>query len=481
MKLINFFSLILLLVSIDLYCSNITLRQFGAKADGKADDTWALKRAMIFAQTNHIDIDGEGLKYYVSGNLDLKLSYFSLKNCNFVTSNDYKNQFTLKVDCNQISMSHITFDGGRNTYKDQIEEWEDFSKENNIKSIYPTPGDVFYFVALDENANIDVNNVSMRNVHASSCITVITYGRVNFETMYFENISNKTFHVYHSINEGKYQNGKTYVSNIKSKDVGIIPDRILYKNQIVQNQNLNAMPQASFNFIVSFGEYYLKNAEVINYGSTGVTSDRNKFFQADYIKISNFSNRTFSNNPSGAIWLEATKKATIKRVDINIQNRDLRDLQFDSSAFALYGVDSEVIIDSLTIKGKYINKGFRGSFEGINKIHIKKIMIDGEYKQASALFAMMPNTQIQTQIIIDEMVLNSGVTEFYGIEKVEINSILGVTGKETINFKLPYTLDGREEYSIKPNNLLNIYKSKVIKNLKLPSNSKNKNIIKILN
>ena len=52
MKLINFFSIILLLVSIDLYCSNITLRQFGAKADGKADDTWALKRAMIFAQTN---------------------------------------------------------------------------------------------------------------------------------------------------------------------------------------------------------------------------------------------------------------------------------------------------------------------------------------------------------------------------------------------------------------------------------------------
>lgn len=478
MKLINFLSIILVLVSIDLYCSNITLRQFGAKADGIADDTWALKNALIFAQTNHIDIDGEGLKYYISGNLDLKLSYFSLKNCNFITSNDYKNQFTLKVDCSQVSMSRITFDGGRNTYKNQIEEWKDFSKENNVQSIYPTPSDVFYFVALDENATINFDDVSMKNVHASSCITVITYGKVNFETMSFENISNKTFHVYHSINEGKYQHGKTYASNIKSKDVGIIPDRILYNNQTVQNQNLNAMPQASFNFIVSFGEYYLKNAEVVNYGSTGVTSDRNILFQASNIKISNFSNRTFSNNPSGAVWLEATKKSIINNVDIDIQSRDIRDLQFDSSAFALYGVDSEVIIDSLTIKGKYLNKGFRGSLDGINKICIKKIIIYGEYKQASALFAMMPSTQIQSEVFIGDMILNSGVMEFYGIEKVNINSIFGATGREQINFKLPHTLNGNESYSIKKHNIPNIYKSKVVKNLKLPLN---KSVIKILN
>lgn len=481
MKLAKLYIFFVLLAVSKVFGTEVSLREFGAAGNGIDDDTKSLVEALKFAAENKLTVNGEGLNYNVTGKVELDIIFFSLKNCNFITSNSYSNQFALRVICENVKLSNINFDGGRNTYKTNTEEWKDFSSENGIISIYPTTDDLFYFVALNTNAILQFENVKMKNIHASSCITVITHGKVLLDDLDFNNVSNKTFHIYHSTNEGLYQNGKTFAGNITSIDVGILPSEILYKNKIISNKNINVMPQASFNFIVSFGEYHIKKAIVHNYGSSGVTSDRNILFKADYINITNNSDKGFSNNPSGAMWFEATSIISVNRIDIDIEKRDSRDIEFDSSALSFYGHDTVSNIDTLNIKGKFLNKGLRGSFAGKNNISFDYINLEGTYQQAAALFALIPNEKIQTKVNIHNLAVKKGTVEFYGIKEVNISKLNGRTGDEQLNFKLPYSISGSENYNVESTDFRNVYKSNTVKNIQCYDMLKRKVIIKTLN
>ncbi len=481
MKFLNLYLLIFLFISSGINAADITLRMFGAKGDGKTDDTQAFKTALLYAQKNKETINGENLIYFLSGRLELTLEHFSLSNCNFITSEKYSNQFSIKINSDKVCMTNVSFDGGRNTYKGEIESWKEFSQENSTISIYPITEDLFYFVGLNKNATMIFKNIRMNNIHASSCITVVTLGNVLMSNLQFRNISNKTYHIYHSVDEGKSQSGSTRVESVIAEDVGILPCKLRINETVFSHEDIKYMPQSSFNFIVSFGKYYLKNAFVRNYGSSGITSDRNTLFHSEYISIKNDSDKTFSNNPSGAMWFEATSNINMKRVDIDIEDRDERDLLFDSSAFHIYGVNTIGFIDSLYIKGKKLNKGIRGSFEGNNKITFNNIMIEGEYKQATVLMSMMPNSKIETQISMGNLIFQKGVVEFYGIRTVSINNATGMTGNESINFKLPYMINNNENYYIKRTNIKNVFQNNAIKRIEV-YNYNNKRIpIKKLN
>lgn len=467
MKFHNLLLLFFFLIAVDFSAASITLRMFGAKGDGKSDDTKALKLALLYSQHNKAVIDGENLTYLLSGRAELSLNHFSIRNINFITSKKYKDQFSMKVITNQVAMTDVRFDGGRGTYKTEFENWEDFSKENNTVSIYPDTPDLFYFVGLDKNAVMNFKNIKMENIHAASCITAVTFGQVFMAHLKFKNISNKTFHIYHSTDEGKYQSGKTSVEDIFAEDIGILPDKVKINKLVTANKDIVAMPQASFNFIVSFGEYYVKNAKVNNYGTSGVTSDRNTFFKSDTITVLNTSDRTFSNNPSAAVWFEGTSKINMNRVNIDVANRDKRDLLFDSSAFHIYGVNTIAVIQNLHIKGNVLNKGLRGSFQGENNITFSTVKIEGNYKQATALFSMMQKSKIETQINIGNLVINRGTVEFYGINKVHIDNLMGISGKEQVNFKLPETTVIGGNYFIKRSNIKGISKNISVKSLKI--------------
>jgi len=455
------------MASVNLSAGIITLRMFGAAGDGITDDVEAMKTALRYSQVNKDTIDGEILTYFVSGKSEITLNHFLLKNINFVTSKKYADQFSMKVDSEEVYMLNVNFDGGRGTYKTDIESWKDFAQESNVVSIYPVPDDLFYFVSLKKESKMLFEEINMKNIHASSCLTVITFGTVYLNNLYFKNISNKTYHVYHSVDEGKYQYGKTIVGEVFAEDIGIFPQRIKVNNKVINHQNIQKMPQASFNFIVSFGEYYLKKATVKNYGSSGVTSDRNTIFKSELINIENFSNKTFSNNPSAAMWFEGTSQITMEDVIITIRNRDSRDLLFDSSAFHIFGINSVANINNLTISGNMLNKGLRGSFIGKNNIRFNNIVISGNYKQAVAMFAMMPLSKIETKLSFGKATINGGTVEFYGVKEVEIDDLIGVTGKEQINFKLPDSSITKEKYRISRSNVKNIFKNDVIENIEI--------------
>ncbi|MBL3547351.1 hypothetical protein J2787_003071 [Chryseobacterium rhizosphaerae] len=461
-------------VFVFVYCNaqnTKSLNQFGAKGDGITDDSEMIKKAMLESQ-NGIILDGQNRTYLIAKNIDLDLKSLNLINTKIITGKEYIRQ-SIKINSNNIVLDNISVDGGRNSYKKGYEIWNVFSKENNVESIYPDEPDFFYFTGLDKKANYSISNLSMNNMHASSAITIITYGNVNFKNINFNNLSNKSFHIYHSVDEGKYQSGSTYVINAIANNVGVLSDKVMVNKTVYNRDDLKVMPQASFNFIVSFGNFYFDKLVVNNYGSSGVTSDRNLNFIGDQIIVSNDSDKVFSNNPSGAVWFEDSKNIYVKNISVNIQKRNSKDLQFDSSAVSLFAIDSSVKIDNITIKGnnnKILNKAIKGSFAGKNNVFFGNITIDGNYKQAGALFATVENVPLESKININKITYKNQTIEFYGMKDVHINEVFGITGKEKLNFKLSKPIRD-ENYTIKNINLNEINVGENVKKVNVTNNS----------
>lgn len=463
---------ILLFISVSLFCNaQITrsLKSFGLKGDGVTDDTNALIKAMVTAQNGTV-LDGENFTYLILKPIDLSLQSLVLKNVKFVVNKRFVNQ-TFKISSNNITFDNIFLDGGRGTYKKGYEKWNVFSSENSVESIYPDEPDFFFFVGLDKDANFNITRFTVNNLHAASAITIITFGNVNFKELNFSNLSNKSFHVYHSVDDGKTQSGTTHVSNAKSDNVGLLSEKVMVNNQIYDRASIKYMPQGSFNFIVSFGNYFFDNLYVHNYGSSGVTSDRNLNFIGNYINVVNDCAKTISNNPSGAVWFENTKNVRVDKIDVNILNRDPRDFLFDSSAISLFSVDNIVNIGEINIASPNIpvlNKGFKASLSGNNVISINKLDIKGSYKQAGGIFSTMPNVPIESQINIGTLKYNNNQTfEFYGMKNVSVDEVIGDSGQEKLNFKLPFSIQSKEKYIINKTNLKQIYLSDHIKKVNI--------------
>jgi len=473
--------LFFLLTSFSFFASTRTLKSFGAKGNGITDDSVAISIALSACQNGEV-VDGEGLLYLFENTVGLTLKQVNLVNCKFVLGKTYSKQGNFIITSNKINLTNISVDGRRNTIVKDVEQWRVFTTENNIKSISPSRPDFFCLYAMDKNAQINVSKFTVKNLHAFSALTVYSLGKVMLTDLHFENLSYKTFHIYHSADDGKTSGGETIVTNAYAKNVGILPVRLLIDGKNYNRNNVQMMPQASFNFIVSHGKYTAHNLNVLNYGSTAVTADRNENFIGDDITITNNSAFTFSNNPSGGMWFEKCDNATIGNLKIKITSRDKRDLGFDSSAMHIFSAGGNVSIDNLTIESgnlASLNKGLRGSLVGKCNILIKNFKLSGKYKTAGAQFALLDNSILST-IKIDVLNLDSPSVEFYGMQNVVIGDVIGKTGNEHLSFKLPSSTSNIINYEVKKSNLKVININKNVKDVKLMNSSK-KPLIKIVN
>lgn len=446
----------------------LTLRYFGAKGDGKTDDTKALLKALKTAQDMDIVLSGEKLTYVITGEQILSVKKIALKD---LTVKIFGNnaQLALNIVCNRVSIDQIKIIGSRGQ---SVEAWKVFGKENNISSIMPSAADVILINATRRDAKINISNVEAINIHARSCITIVTLGAVELSNVSFRNISNKTIHVYHTLDDGKTVGGITHLKNGNAVDVGILPKIILINGKLYHTSAGLYMPQESFNFIVSFGTYYAYNINVTNYGSIGLTADRNEYFEADLVNIKSSSNQTYSNNSSAALWFEACKNVHVISASLSIDDRSLKDLDFDSSALHIFGNNSSVVIDKLMIIGGkklVLNKGIRGSLAGKNNIKLGNITIQGKYKNAGISFGIL-DTDNSSAISIENLNLVNNKADFHGVNNIRIAAINGTSKNEEVNFYIYDRSTGREKLSIGKTNITNFGLSKNIRNFSVGQN-----------
>ncbi|SFA42228.1 hypothetical protein SAMN04488511_10318 [Pedobacter suwonensis] len=446
----------------------LTLRYFGAKGDGKTNDTKAFLKALKAAQDMDVVLSGENLTYVITGQQNLALKKMVLKGLT-VKIFGSNAQLALNINCNNVSIDQLKIIGSRGQ---SVENWKVFGKEHHINSIMPSNADVILINATRKDAKINIAHVEAINIHARSCITVITLGDVELSNVSFRNISNKTIHVYHTLDDGKTVGGSTHLKNATAVDVGILPKVILVNGKSYLTSAGLYMPQESFNFIVSFGTYYAYHIKVNNYGSTGLTADRNEYFEADLVNINNSSNQTYSNNSSAALWFEACKKVRVISASLSIDDRGPRDLDFDSSALHIFGNNSSVIIDTLTIKGgkkTVLNKGIRGSLAGENNIKLGNVTVQGNYKNAGIAFGIL-DTGNKSSINIAHLNLVGNKANFHGINKVEIAAVNGTYKNEEVNFYIDDAGTGTEKLSIGKTNITNFGLSKNIRNFSVGQN-----------
>lgn len=477
----TFFCVFFLVTSLSVFATTRTLRSFGAKGNGITEDSAAIRSALLNCQNGEV-VDGQGFFYLLEKPIKLTLKKVNLVNCKFVLGKTYDRQGNFIITSNNIILSNISVDGERGNVKD-IEKWNVFTTENNVKSICPDRPDFFYLYAMDTDALIKVNKFTVKNLHAFSALTIYSLGKVILNNLDFENLSYKTFHIYHSIDDGKTFGGETIVSNAFAKDVGILSAKLQIDGNNYDREKLKMMPQGSFNFIVSFGSYTAHNLKVLNYGSTAVTADRNENFTADSVRINNDTSLAFSNNPSGGMWLEKCSNVKVDDLKIKITSRDKRDLDFDSSAMHIFSDGGKVTINNLTIEsGKVasLNKGLRGSLLGKCDILIKNFTLRGNYKTSAAQFALLDNS-ILSSIKIELLNLESQSVDFYGMQKVVIGNVIGKTGNERLSFILPTASSNNNvDYEVQKINLKEISLDKNVKNIKL-IDKRVKPLIKIIN
>ncbi len=418
----------------------VNLLHYGAKGDGIADDSKALATALKNCEDGSI-LTGNKRTFKIASPISISLKSMYLRDLNIVLSNVYTNKEYINIECNDVTLEDIKIDGGRGTYKKGFEQWSVFANENNIESITPMSPDLFKFVGLRQDAKFKIKNLTASNLHASSCLTIITYGNVLLENIVFRNLSNKTFHVYHSIDDGRTVKGKTIVNVAKATDVGILPSIIIVNKKLYKTNAYKYMPQASFNFIVSFGSYYAKNIVVNNYGSCGLTSDRNIDFMGDSIFIFNNTEKTFSNNPSGGLWLEASKNVIIKNAFINISKRNTVDKTYDNSALHIFGKNSKINISDFTIysnsSNSYLNKGIRGSFYGNNTVYINNLQLYGLYKTAGVGFDIWDDLRTNsTQVNFNNVKTDTENWYFSDNYQLSIDKFVSLNNKLKFNYKL---------------------------------------------
>jgi len=413
---------IALLFITSLFGQNITLRSVGAKGDGKSDDSQYFINAVKIASNKGVFVDGENLTYKLTGSFDLVLKSFYIKNINIVFEANYSNQFNFSSNTNKVNIQNVFIDGGRNTYNLGIESWKVFANENDIESINPDVKPVFFFQSKSKDAHFIIDSLNCNNIHAESVVTFYTFGEVNMSNLSFSNISNKTFHVYHSFDDGITAFGSTTLYNARAVNIGQMVKEILVNSKRYLTSEGRFMAQGSFNFIVSHGNFTVKDIYVENYGSTGFTSDRNFSFNGIDIKIKNLSKQGFSNNPSAGFWIEASKNITVSNLDINIQNRSALDQKFNSSALHFFGKNSNAQFNKVTINSdnKAIKKGFLGEFLGENNIKISDIRISGDVIE-NALFSGTLNNDARYNFAIGNIYADQ--IFFYNANTVRIEKL----------------------------------------------------------
>jgi hypothetical protein len=409
----------------------VSLTDFAA-GNGTSDDTSAIQAAVSAASAGQW-IDGLNKTYLISGVINVTSQLFRMRNAKFVFNTGYSNQGRFELNAGSgttamtVELENIFVDGGRGTYKVGSEPWQVFTSLFGYDSITPTLGSTFRVTAYNANTYVRIKNVNFYNVHSECCVEVGTYGTVFIDDCEYKNISNKTFHVYHSPDDGVTQAGRTLVNNVYAQNVGMMPAAFTVGGVAKVRADAYA-PQGSFNFIVSHGDFTINNAIVWNYASCGVTADRNRSFTSNNVFIYHDDANAFSNNPSGAFWLEACKRSSVSNLVIDVQNRDSRDTALDSCAFEIYMInDQQLVANNIVIRGNTsaakLRRAIRGSVQDTCQITISNFYVNGLYTSTAINFGQLPSSVIGSDIRLKNGHLLSGSINVDQTKLLDIDSV----------------------------------------------------------
>lgn len=388
-----------------------------AAGDGTTDDTTALQAAFNSVSTSGRVLDGGNKTYLITTTINVTGAFFRIKNFKFKLGTSYTDQGRINCDAGSgttkmtIELDNVVIDGGRGDYKVGREPWtvavSDFF---GYDSIQPDLSAVIKVNAFNENTDVRITNCRFENIHALAAIRVNSYGTTIIQDCVFKNMSFKSFEVFQSADNGTTQGGRTLVSDVYAEDVGLLPDTYdvdsVQKTFTDNSSTQTEAPQGSFNFICSFGEYNITNASVKNYGSCGVTADRNLIFNASNITITNDSSRSFSNNPSGAFWLEDCEIANVTNLHIDVSARaGIDTTALDNSLLQIYLTDNtKAFFNNVFIQTSattaYFNKLIRGSLKDTTHCNIENFYVSGICRNLDdgVSFLLLPNSAIEHDV-----------------------------------------------------------------------------------
>ena len=388
-----------------------------AAGDGTTDDTTALQAAFNSVSTSGRVLDGGNKTYLITTTINVTGAFFRIKNFKFKLGTSYTDQGRINCDAGSgttkmtIELDNIVVDGGRGDYKVGREPWTvAVSNFLGYNSIEPDLSAVIKVNAFNENTDVRITNCRFENIHALAAIRVNSYGTTIIQDCIFKNNSFQSFAIFQSADNGTTQGGRTLVSDVYAEDIGLLPDTYdvdgVQKTFADNSSTQTESPQGSFNYVCSFGEYNITNASVKNYGSCGVTADRNLIFNASNITITNDSTRSFSNNPSGAFWLEDCEIANVTNLHIDVSARaGIDTTALDNSLLQIYLTDNtKCFFNNVFIQTSattaYFNKLIRGSAKDTTHCNIENFYVSGICRNLDdgVSFLLLPNSTIEQDV-----------------------------------------------------------------------------------
>lgn len=432
----------------------ISADDFGTVGDGDADDTVKLRNAVNYVTTTGAWLDGGNKTYKITETINVTGAFLRLRNFKFVLGTSYAEQGRFNCDAGSgvaamtVALENIVIDGGRGSYKTSDEPWtietEDFFGYDSIK---PSLSAIILVNAFNENTNVHVTNCRFENIHALAAIRVKSYGTTIIQGCIFKNISFKSFEGFQSPDEGVTQKGRTIVSDVYAEDVGLLPDTFTVDGGSMSFATTTASPQGSFNFICSFGDYSISNAVVKNYGSTGVCGDRNTIFNASNITITNDSDRSFSNNPSGAFWIEACEQSNVDNLTVEVTARATIDTTaLDNSLLQIFLTDGhKAYFNNVILKTDestaYVNKLIRGSLKDTVNVSIENFYVSGICRNLDdgVSFLLLSNSTIDHDVRLARGYIKHGDIKIEGPYNATVDDVYleGVSGDGSVLFPVP--------------------------------------------
>ena len=401
---------------------------FGAVGNGTTDDTAALQTAMDSVAVSGAWLDGGNKTYLITTTIDVDQGAFCrMRNFKFKLGTSYSDQGRFNCDAGSgttamtIALDNIVLDGGRGDYKVGNEPWTDTTTDfGGYDTIQPTLSAFFKVNANNEETTTHITNCRFENHHGIAAVRVDSYGTTIIQGCVFKNLSFQSFAVYQAVFDGSNNitahKGRTIVSDVYAEDVGLLPATFNVDGSPMDFSSTTAAPQGSFNFLAIGGEYSISNAICKNYASCGVTADRNKKFNASNITVINDSTQSFSNNPSGAFWIEGCEEANVNNLIVDITARATIDTTGqDNSLLQIYLTNgNKAFFNNVFLKTDastaYVNKLIRGSSQHDTSCSITNFHVEGTCRNpADAIsFLLLPGSQIQQDVRLAHGFLASG-------------------------------------------------------------------------
>lgn len=178
----------------------INLKDYGAKGDGFADDTKAVKKALLAANGKKLYVPAGT---YCIGNLDLSditVYMYSDENPMFVKIDPSKNPTLTFRNCSSGYISGISFDGSRIKFGDEVDTA------------------LVYFRGSD---NVEIKNCNFYNCSREATAFLGKCSNINVHDNYFKNTSAIFWLANGTVEHARFENNVAYDGRINAVEVAL--------------------------------------------------------------------------------------------------------------------------------------------------------------------------------------------------------------------------------------------------------------------